>query len=191
MLFAIFSCLMMIALTTVVHYEVLRMLYALLPALHIPSRTKLLVVVFTAFAAHTVEIGLYGVVLFVLIKYVGVGGLTGADGATLLNCLYFSAETYSSLGFGDLIPMGPIRLLAGAEALNGLLLLGWSASYIYIAMERFWNLAAPDSQPRAVKSRSAKRRLASPPHGAVKLKPPLAAPENRPCGQTGGWRPPA
>jgi hypothetical protein len=29
-------------------------------------------------------------------------------------------------------------LLAGAEALNGLLLIGWSASYTYIAMERFW-----------------------------------------------------
>ena len=28
---------------------------------------------------------------------------------------------------------------AGAEALNGLLLIGWSASYAYIAMERFWN----------------------------------------------------
>jgi hypothetical protein len=24
------------------------------------------------------------------------------------------------------------------EALNGLLLIGWSASYAYIAMERFW-----------------------------------------------------
>ena len=30
-------------------------------------------------------------------------------------------------------------VLAGAEALNGLLLIGWSASYLYIAMERFWN----------------------------------------------------
>jgi hypothetical protein len=146
MLFAIFSCLMLLALTTLVHYEVLRMLYARLPGLHIPSRTKLLVVVLTAFAAHAIEISLYGAVLFVLINHVGVGDLTGADGATLLNCLYFSAETYSSLGFGDLIPMGPIRLLAGAEALNGLLLLGWSASYIYIAMERFWNHSPPDER---------------------------------------------
>lgn len=146
MLFAIFFSLMLIAFTTVIHYEVLRGLYARLPGIHIPSRTKLLVVVFTAFVAHAVEIGLYGVVLCGLIRYVGVGGLKGPNGATLLNCLYFSAETYSSLGFGDLIPVGPIRLLAGAEALNGLLLLGWSASYIYIAMERFWNHEAPGQQ---------------------------------------------
>ncbi|MFD2270083.1 hypothetical protein ACFS07_00430 [Undibacterium arcticum] len=32
-----------------------------------------------------------------------------------------------------------MRLLAGMEGLNGLLLIGWSASYIYIAMERFWS----------------------------------------------------
>ena len=40
---------------------------------------------------------------------------------------------------GDLTPSGPMRLLAGVEALNGLLLIGWSASYIYISMERFWS----------------------------------------------------
>jgi hypothetical protein len=55
-----------------------------------------------------------------------------------MNCLYFSAETFTSLGFGDVTPVGPIRLLAGLEALNGLLLIGWSASFTYIAMERFW-----------------------------------------------------
>jgi hypothetical protein len=31
-----------------------------------------------------------------------------------------------------------MRLLAGMEVLNGLLLIGWSASYTYISMERFW-----------------------------------------------------
>ena|ERR671922_80488 len=36
-------------------------------------------------------------------------------------------------------PLKELRLLAGMEALNGLLLIGWSASYTYIAMERFWN----------------------------------------------------
>jgi hypothetical protein len=50
----------------------------------------------------------------------------------------FLAETYTSLGYGDVVPRGDVRLLAGIEALNGLLLIGWSVSYTFIAMERFW-----------------------------------------------------
>ena len=47
-------------------------------------------------------------------------------------------EALHSLGYGDVVPSGDLRLLAGMEALNGLLLIGWSASYTFIAMERFW-----------------------------------------------------
>ena len=58
--------------------------------------------------------------------------------------MYFSAETYTSLGFGDVTPDGPVRLLVGAETLNGLLLIGWSASFLCISMERFW--ASPNNR---------------------------------------------
>jgi len=146
MLIVIFFCFLLIALTTLMHYEVLSSLNLRLPALSIPSRSKLLAVIFAAFIAHALEIALYGFTLFGLVQYLGVGGLTGIGGSSLQNCLYFSAETYSSLGFGDLIPNGPIRLLAGTEALNGLLLIGWSASYVYLAMERFWGSAGQDGE---------------------------------------------
>ena len=131
MIIVAISCIFLIALATVIHYEMLRMLNARLPLLAMPNRSKLLIVIFAALVAHGLEIGVYGIGLFALVKYMAVG-------FSLINCLYFSAETYTSLGFGDLTPIGPIRLLAGVEALNGLLLIGWSASYTYIAMERFW-----------------------------------------------------
>ncbi len=138
MLIATLACLTLIALTALVHYEVLGALNTRLPALRIPRRSKLLVVFFSAVAAHAFEMLLYGLALFVLVRWLSVGTLAGSAGFSLVSCLYFSAETYTSLGFGDLTPVGPIRLLAGAEALNGLLLIGWTASYTYIAMERFW-----------------------------------------------------
>lgn len=147
MLVVVLSCVVLIALATLIHYEVLGTLNARLPALAIPSRSKLLVVIFAAFAAHGLEIALFGAALFALIKYMAVGTLTGTAGFSLINCLYFSAETYTSLGFGDLTPTGPIRLLAGTEALNGLLLIGWSASYAYIAMERYWNVSSEGRRP--------------------------------------------
>ena len=143
----ILSCLVLIAATTLIHYEVLRILNAGLASLAIPARSKLLVVIFAAFAAHFVEMAVYGLALFALIGYLDVGSLNGPAGFSLVNCLYFSAETYTSLGFGDLTPMGPVRLLAGVEALNGLLLIGWSASFLYIAMERFWGANGAARRP--------------------------------------------
>ena len=138
MLLVIVACVLLIATTTVIHFEALRALSRRLPALRIPSRSKLLVVMLTAFLAHALEIGVYGVALFVLVDGLGAGRLAGTLGFSFINCLYFSTETYTSLGFGDLVPIGPVRLLAGTETLNGLLLIGWTASYTYIAMERYW-----------------------------------------------------
>ena len=121
-------CALLVVATTALHYEVLHGLSAGLPVLRIPSRGKLLVVIFATFLAHAAEIGLYALAIHLL------------DSAhfPLTTSLYFSAETYTSLGYGDIVPTGEVRLLAGIEALNGLLLIGWSASYTYIAMERFW-----------------------------------------------------
>lgn len=143
MLVVVLACLLLVVATTVLHYEVLRLLNLRLPALKVPNRAKLLVVMFAAFVAHAVEMAIYGVALFALIAWLGAGSLSGATGFGLATCLYFSAETYTSLGFGDLTPIGPVRLLAGVEALNGLLLIGWSASFTYISMERFWQ--APEA----------------------------------------------
>ena len=132
------ACLLLVVTTTVLHYEVLRALNTGLPALRIRNRAKLLVVMFATFVAHALEMGIYALTLYALIRWAGAGALAGSAGFSLPNCLYFSAETFTSLGFGDLTPTGPVRLLAGVETLNGLLLIGWSASFTYIAMERFW-----------------------------------------------------
>ena len=145
MAYVVASSALLIALATFVHYEVLGTLSLRLPALPVPRRAKVLVVVFGAVVAHGVEIGLYGFGLFLLASHAGVGGFMRPAETTLMTCLYFSAETYSSLGFGDLAPVGPIRLLAGVEALNGLLLIGWSASFLYIAMEQFWRSGSGDA----------------------------------------------
>jgi hypothetical protein len=134
----------LVLLTTILHYEVLRGLNTGLPLVHVPERFKLLIVIIAAFCIHAREIFLYGIALYALVAVLKVGSLAGAPGSLLTPFLYFSAETYTSLGFGDLTPTGPIRLLAGVEALNGLLLIGWTASFTYISMERFWRTRADD-----------------------------------------------
>lgn len=144
MLVVVISCLLLFAVTTLIHYEVLRGLQVSLPKLEIPVRTKLLVVIFGAFFAHVAEIGLYAVALFALTSYADIGHLAGLNATRFLDCIYFSAETYTSLGMGDIAPSGPVRLFAGVESLNGLLMIAWSASFTYLSMEKFWTPAARD-----------------------------------------------
>jgi hypothetical protein len=134
------ACLARVVATTILHYEVLRLLSAALPGAPVAPRSKVVIVILAEFAAHCVQICLYGFALYALVRWAGAGSLGGGD-SSLSQCLYFSAETFTSLGYGDVVPSGPLRLIAGAEALNGLLLIGWSASYAYIAMERIWNIA--------------------------------------------------
>lgn len=131
--------LLLLGLTTLIHYEVLRGLSIGLPQLLVPARAKLIVVIFAAFLAHLAEIALYAIAITLLVRYQGLGTLGDSGHFSFSVALYFSAETFSSLGYGDVVPGGALRLLAGGEALNGLLLIGWSASYTYIAMEHFWN----------------------------------------------------
>ncbi|MEM8771674.1 MAG: ion channel [Pseudomonadota bacterium] len=50
--------------------------------------------------------------------------------------LYFSAASYTTLGFGDVLLPEPWRLLSGAAAANGLLLFGMSAAFLFDAVVR-------------------------------------------------------
>ncbi len=145
----------LLALTTVIHYEVLRLMSGGLPALDIPTRAKLMVVIVGAFFTHVAEISLYAATFYLLAVYLDAGSLGEASRFSFITCLYFSAETYTSLGYGDVTPRGGLRLLAGMEALNGLLLIGWSASYIYISMERFWS---GDDEANAAVARPSEKR---------------------------------
>jgi hypothetical protein len=132
-------CALLVMLATLLHYEALRWLSVGLSRLRMPSRAKLLVVALVSFAAHVLEIGLYGVAIHWLAHQPGAGTLGPAPGPSVQEALYFSAETYTSLGYGDLVPHGALRALAGVETLSGLLLIGWTASFLYMAMQRFWS----------------------------------------------------
>jgi hypothetical protein len=49
---------------------------------------------------------------------------------------YYSAVTYTTLGFGDITPLGHLRILTTVESLAGLILIAWTASIIFLAMQR-------------------------------------------------------
>ena len=126
-----------------IHYEVLRFTSLLLPRLTLAPRQRILVVLLAAFFAHTVEVLLYAMAYFMLSNQLGIGRLGGMLEFHFVDYLYFSTSTYTSLGYGDIYPIGGLRLLAAIEAIVGLLMIGWSASFTYLTMEKFWGLHGP------------------------------------------------
>ncbi len=67
-----------------------------------------------------------------------LGDFCGRTIADPLDYFYFSIASYTSLGLGDVFPSGHFRFITGVEALNGLLLIAWSGSFIYIFMGHLW-----------------------------------------------------
>jgi len=68
----------------------------------------------------------------------GLGRIDGEMEGGPLDYFYFSITTFTTLGIGDVHPRGALRFIAGVESLNGLVLIGWSASFTYLSMEQFW-----------------------------------------------------
>ena len=47
--------------------------------------------------------------------------------------LYFSTVTFSTIGYGDIVPEQGWRLLCALEGIDGFLLIGWSTAYLIAA----------------------------------------------------------
>lgn len=108
-------------------------------------RHPLPIVLTTIFLAHLLEVVIYALGLS-LLDWAGEGELTGAivgGPGWFEDHLYFSLASYTTLGIGDILPRGNIRIVAGLEALNGLVLVAWSASFTYLIMERLWGRKGP------------------------------------------------
>ena len=67
-----------------------------------------------------------------------MGGLEGNFDGSIWHCVYFSFTTFTTLGFGDIQPLGYIRYLTGIESLTGLVLITWTASFLFLEMQRNW-----------------------------------------------------
>ena len=126
--------------SVILHYELLQFAGTLPERLPFPTRARMIIVIAVVLAAHLLEASLYAVAYCILQRHAGIGGLGGHLEGNLLDFFYFSLATYTTLGIGDVHPTGMVRLIAGVESLNGLVLIGWSASFTYLTMEEFWGV---------------------------------------------------
>lgn len=122
-----------------VHYEGLAWMSRRLLRRHDANpRRKVLLGVLGVLSLHVAELWLFGTAFWGLGLLDGTGKVVGADPLGLLDAVYLATMSYTTVGFGDVSPVGPIRFLAGTCALTGFVMITWSASFLFLEMERFW-----------------------------------------------------
>lgn len=139
MLLILFINISVIGLAVLIHYEFLFRMSSIIPKMKIKHRFRIVFGVFGALIAHSIEIWLFAIAYYFIPAIENGGRLEGNFDGSLLDCVYFSYTTFTTLGFGDIEPYGHIRHLVGLESLTGLLLITWTASFLYFEMQRYWD----------------------------------------------------
>jgi len=131
----------------ILHYEALRFLGHSVGA-HVHKRIGMLVVMLGLLAVHVIEIILFALGYMIMQFSLDLGHITHLDKGNFLDYIYYSSVVYTTVGFGDLLPVGAVRMMSAAEGLVGLSLITWSASFTFLAMKHFWPhpLRDPDSR---------------------------------------------
>ena len=127
----------LILLSVGIHYEALSLTSNIAQQIRLAHRIRVVLGVLAALGAHFLEVIVFAIGWQILLT-AGVARLS-MESPTFVDVLYFSASTYTSLGYGDIVPLGNAGLLAGSEALTGLVLIAWTASFTYFEMHAFWD----------------------------------------------------
>jgi len=124
-----------------VHYSALSLLTEFMLKRDYHVRRWVGVSILAMLLAHVIEVSMYAIGYIILGRYFDYGDLVGSMGDEIISDYwYFSFVSYTSLGFGDIVPTGALRLMTALETLTGLILIAWSASFIFMQMHRFWSV---------------------------------------------------
>ena len=128
-------------LTVGLHYELLVFISFVVQRVSGSARFGVALAVVMALIAHMIEVAVFAAGWHVLIQW-GYVELAHFEMEvfvpTFIDALYFSGSVYTSLGFGDIVPASGGQVLAVSEAVTGLVLIAWTASYTFFHMQSHW-----------------------------------------------------
>lgn len=127
----------LVPMTVLFHYEVMSLYSRWLATPRRTHRARVLYLVFGLLFMHSAEILMFAAAYWGLGTF-GLGELRGLHAHDLGTYFYYSGVVYTTLGFGDIVPTGPTKILTAVEALAGLSLITWSASFTFLEMQRYW-----------------------------------------------------
>ena len=123
----------------VIHYEAFNLLTLFIEKRERLRRHHMLVVMMGIIIAHLLEAAVFGAMFWVRKEMMDLDVFNVKNNLSLLDYYNFSLENYTSLGYGDLYIEGSRgRFLSAFESLIGLILISWSASFMFLIMSKDW-----------------------------------------------------
>ena len=110
-------------------------------------RWRVAVLIVAYIFVHLVEIAFFTLAIDTLLQDGSFGHLEGVQVESARSLFYFSAITYTTVGYGDITPLGDLRVFAAIEALTGMVLVAWTASAIFTVMNRMWRAERAKKTP--------------------------------------------
>ncbi len=107
--------------------------YMVLTAIKFDKKSTKLLITTALFIIllHFTQAGLWAIIYYILPNI--------TEFETFEKSMYFSLVTFTTLGYGDITISESNRILAGFEAINGILLIGWSTAFMFSVVQYIWN----------------------------------------------------
>ncbi len=140
MLVTLLTTVVLVIVTVIIHCEALKRISDFVATLAYRPRVNVGLSVLGALLAHIIEVFVFAIGMKLLIDTGRYGKLVGLDHVASEDVMHFSMVAYTSVGYGDIIPVGWLRFLAGMETLTGLVLIAWTASFMFLEMHKYWGL---------------------------------------------------
>lgn len=131
------SCLLVIA-CVLTHYEGLTHIAKRLISYKTLVTYHLIAAILIVLCLHLLEISIFSFGIFIAHHVLHLGDFKGDREFQLIDYFHFSAETFVTVGYGDLYPMGPLRIISSLESLTGVLLISWSGAFTYFTVQKMW-----------------------------------------------------
>ena len=113
-----------------IHYEVLAFV-SRPPRDGRYRRTHVIVCILGMLVGHLIEAALFAFGYWFAIAVLHLNGISAPGPLSRLQYMYFSIETFTTQGVGDVYAVGPLRMVASIEPLIGLVLVGWSTAFTF------------------------------------------------------------
>ena len=125
--FAILIAVIASLVTVGLHFEMLSILSKWL--MRFSGRKRIFLALLCLLAVHILEIYVFAAVYWLMTFDERFGYITAIESG--YDYFYYSSVVYTTVGFGDVVPLGPVRIVTGIESLIGLVLITWSATFMF------------------------------------------------------------